>query len=49
MHFKDITGDSYRTLQPGDEVVFTGIQSAKGLQAVAVEQAKSASSDGSLR
>lgn len=37
VHFRDITGTGYRTLEAGQRVEFTIVQGAKGEQAVAVE------------
>ena len=33
VHFKAIRGDGYRTLEDGQQVEFTTVQGAKGLQA----------------
>jgi CspA family cold shock protein len=37
VHFRDIVGTGYRTLQEGQLVEFTIVQGVKGAQAVAVE------------
>ena len=40
VHFRDIVGTGYRTLQEGQLVEFTIVQGGKGAQAVAVEPSK---------
>ena len=43
VHFTDIVGTGYRSLEPGQFVEFTVVRGAKGLQAVAVEPRETSS------